>query len=267
MQSKLFPWTYKARNSVQPAIVSLVTSSKIFSQVRRWITRRQKSSFKKASPNYRAFFETLTILAFSFDVFSKLRFPSIRCLSESLFLVSVRHCRTCFHSDHASTFVQARWNPSDPKSARSKGERDSLRPYFRISERDRRLRIKFQRVRTLYRVDSISNKCPILSDPMQVDVARPPRCRARKFNDLHTGIRLAVAVWSRRWCAVPGLHFQCVRALSLAIEHHLREDFTCLTVDLEVVLSLVPVAVHDVIGDLPGKGRWSVLRHGRGSER
>lgn len=65
-----------------------------------------------------------------------------------------------------------------------------------------------------------------------------------------TGVRLAVAVGPSGRCAVPGLHFQCVRSLLLPIEHHLREDLPGLPIDLEVILSFVSVAVHHVISDL-----------------
>lgn len=43
----------------------------------------------------------------------------------------------------------------------------------------------------------------------------------------------------------------------LAIEHYFREDLTGLPVDLEVILALVPVAVHHVIRDLDKQAQSS----------
>ena len=85
---------------------------------------------------------------------------------------------------------------------------------------------------------------------------------ASKLNDRLTGIRLAVAVGSGGWRAVPGLHLQRVSALLFAIEHHLREDLAGLSVDLEVILPLVPVAVHHVIRHLKHDHRrlWIIVR-------
>lgn len=61
---------------------------------------------------------------------------------------------------------------------------------------------------------------------------------------------MAVAVRSGGRRSVSGLHLQGISTLLLAIEHYFREDLAGLPVDFEVILALVPVALHHVIRDL-----------------
>jgi len=74
---------------------------------------------------------------------------------------------------------------------------------------------------------------------------------------------LAIAVGSRGRRSVSGFHLERVSALLLAIEHHFGEDLAGLPVDLEVILALVPVAVHHVIRDLD-KQRGFIASTGSG---
>lgn len=61
---------------------------------------------------------------------------------------------------------------------------------------------------------------------------------------------MAVAVGSRGRRSISGFHLEGVSALLFAIEHYFCEDLAGLPVDLEVILALVPVALHHVICDL-----------------